>query len=118
MDLSTPADVNRKIIALGAVSDALLRELEPLCEREARLQVSVEKAGIARFLASEGTVEHRKALARQAEYEAGREEWIVLRARTRFLWKRLARLDADMELLRSIGRNLRAELGALGSAPG
>jgi hypothetical protein len=113
MDLHTPADVNAKMVEIRGKAWRIMEALEPLCERAAELENKTDLAHVATFLACEGAMDLRKITAREAEYDVGREELIILQAKIKMLQRKLDQLDRDLDTVRSIGASIRRELDVL-----
>lgn len=112
----TPAEVMRGLIEIARDLNAATEELAELDLKAVEAKGRYEVARATAFLTTSGTVEDRKTKALLAT-EAERQEAEIAEALVRACKERIRTLHARVEVGRSLGTGLRAEMNTLGMTP-
>lgn len=113
---STPVDVVR---ALSALTEKLYQHVRAYAEAEQDAVVKRQAADVAEsraFINGEGAVETRKHLARVA-CERVEGEALVAEAVVRTFKAKIRAIETDIDVHRTFGATVRAELSTLGYSP-
>lgn len=110
--LLTANDVVRQLAELGRELDGAVRALKHAEHEAVRKRHAADLVESRAFVAAEGSVTLRKHLARIAADNA-EEEALVAEAAVRWLRARIRSIDTRIEIGRSYGAAVRAELKTL-----
>jgi len=110
--LLTPLDVVRQLAALGQELDAAVRSLRQVEIEAVTKRHAADLAESAAFVRAEGAMEMRKHLARLAAAQEENDA-LVAEAVCRHVRAQIRATDTRIEIGRSYGAAVRAELKAL-----
>jgi hypothetical protein len=114
--VSAPANSQEVVASLGALTARLYEHVRAYADAErdaVALRAAADLAESTAFLAAEGAMEMRKHTARVAAADA-EEKALEAEAKVRSLKAKIRALETDIEVHRTYGATVRAELRTLG----